>query len=422
MTNKFEITKSNILNSANDGFGNLKFRAWNLFGICILIIGAFLPLPSLGQNDTSKTSQDAIYARPFINIAKTNTAIGGYVEGNTNYFAEDGVSEGFSMELRRFNIFLYSNIHSRIKFISELEFEQGTEEISLETALLDFELNPALNFRAGILLPQIGLVNANHDSPKWEFVERPLSSTEIIPSTLSEVGFGLHGKLYQDKTIFAYDAYVVNGLQENVILNDQGKTFIPAGKNPEMFGEDNNGTPMFNAKISLANKKIGEVGLSYYGGVYNRFNLEGNIVEEKRSLHLIAFDLSTHIEKLKIQGEYVHATIQVPNNLKEIYGTQQSGAFLEFSYPVLKRKMIGFENSVLNVNARMERIDYNIGTMGPDNMNIGDEVSALALGVGFRPSASTVIRFNYRYHLIYDFLGNPPAHLGGFQFGIASYF
>jgi len=385
------------------------------------VLAVFFVAEAFCQNDSTKTSQDAIYDRPFISIGKTNTAVGGYLEGNTNYFSEDGVSEGFSMELRRFNIFLYSTIHSRIKFLSELEFEHGAEEISLETALLDFELNPALNFRTGIILPQIGLVNANHDSPKWEFIERPLSSTEIIPSTLSEVGFGLHGKLYQDKTIFSYDAYLVNGLQENVILNDEGKTHLPSGKDPEMFGEDNNGTPMFNAKLSLANRNTGEIGFSYYGGVYNRFNLEGNIVEEKRSLYLIAFDVSTHIRKLQIQGEYVHATVQVPNDLKDIYGTSQYGTFLELSYPVIKRNILGFENSVVNANLRAERIDYNVGTT-PTNMNIGDEISALAFGIGFRPSASTVIRFNYRYHLGYDFLGNPPSHLAGFQFGVASYF
>ena len=63
--------------------------------------------------------------------------------------------------MRRFNIFLYSSISERIKFLAELEFEHGTEEIALETALLDFRINQGLNLRAGVLLPQIGLVNAN---------------------------------------------------------------------------------------------------------------------------------------------------------------------------------------------------------------------------------------------------------------------
>lgn len=399
----------------------MKITLTNIKPVCV---SAFMLVTAaaLCQSDSVKTSQDAIYDRPFIYIGKTNTAIGGYVEGNTNYFSENGVSEGFSMELRRFNIFLYSNIHSRIKLLSELEFEHGTEEIALETALLDFEFNPSLNLRAGILLPQIGMVNANHDSPKWEFVERPLSSTEIIPTTLSEVGFGLHGKFFPGNNILAYDAYIVNGLQDGILLNSEGKTHLASGKNPEMFGEDNNGTPMFNGKISFANSKAGEIGISYYGGIYNQFNLEGNIVDEKRTLSVTAIDLSTQISKLKIFGEYARVAVDVPEHLGELYGTRQFGTFLELSYPALKRKMLGFDNAVLNVNLRAEKTDYNIGTFQFDQSNIGDEVNALALGIGFRPSSSTVIRANYRYHWIYDALGNPAVHLGGFQFGIASYF
>ncbi|MBL4657059.1 MAG: hypothetical protein JKX73_03600, partial [Flavobacteriales bacterium] len=146
--------------------------------INVIALLCSLSLAALGQQDTTKkgifsrptvldssevTNQDAIYNRPFIGIGKSKTAVGGYLEANTNYFAEDGVTEGFSMEMRRLDIFLYSSISNRIKFLSELEFEHGTEEIVIETALLDFEFNAAINFRGGILLPQIGLFNANHD-------------------------------------------------------------------------------------------------------------------------------------------------------------------------------------------------------------------------------------------------------------------
>ena len=165
------------------------------------------------QQDSTKTkvNQDAVYNRPFINLGKSSTAVGGYVEGNTNYFVTDGISEGFSMELRRFNIFLYSTIAKRIKFLSELEFEHGTEEIGLETAQLDFEISPALNLRTGILVAPIGAFNQKHDSPLWDFIERPLVVTQLIPSTLSEVGFGVYGKIYKPNKIFTYDFYVVNG-------------------------------------------------------------------------------------------------------------------------------------------------------------------------------------------------------------------
>lgn len=389
----------------------------------LFFILALLNKITAGQSvDTMKTSQDAIYNRPFIHIGKSNTAVGGYIEGNTNYFSEDGITSGFSMELKRFNVFIYSKIHSQIKFISELEFEHGTEEINIETALLDFEFNPSFNFRAGILLPPIGMVNTNHDSPKWEFIERPLSSTEIIPTTLSEVGFGLHGKFFSSNTIYSYDFYLVNGLQDRIILNNEGKTHLKSGKSSEMFGSDNNGMPMISGKITLVNRTIGEIGISYYGGIYNRFRLEGNVVDKKRMLSVIAFDFNTQIRKLNILGEYARVFVDVPENLSELYGKKQYGTFLELSYPILKRKMIGFENALLNMNMRGERIDYNIGTFKFDRSNIRDEVNALALGISFRPSASTVVRANYRYHWIYDVIGNPAIHFAGFQFGIASYF
>jgi pheromone shutdown-related protein TraB len=73
---------------------------------------------------------------------------------------------------------------------------QKTEEINLETALVDVLFHTAVNLRAGILLSPIGRFNIAHDSPRYDIIERPLVSTEIIPSTLSEVGLGFFGALY----------------------------------------------------------------------------------------------------------------------------------------------------------------------------------------------------------------------------------
>jgi len=377
--------------------------------------------------DTIPVNQDAIYNRPFILLGKTPAAIGGYIEGNTNYFMEDGVTEGFSMELRRFNIFMAAGIGKRIKFLSELEFEHGTEEIELETALLDFELASFLNFRAGIILPQIGIFNANHDSPNWDFVDRPLSSTNIIPATLSEVGFGFFGKLYPSNLIISYDAYLVNGIGQGVVLNEEGKTFIPGGKSEEMFGEDNNGLPMINAKVSVAVGSSLEAGISYYGGVYNNFRIEGEEVDDRRALSLVAFDLRALVNKAQLRGEYVFATINVHPGLSEIYGTKQSGGFLEIVYPVMERKILVFDDAVLNLIARAEKVDFNMGEFKNangylENTRIYDEVTALVVGFSIRPVSDLVFKANYRYHWTRDILGNPPARMAGFQFGLASYF
>lgn len=376
------------------------------------------------QNDTLQVNQNAIYNRPFINVGQTKTAVGGYLEGNTNYFSENGVSEGFSMEMRRFNVFLYSQIGNHIRFLSELEFEHGTEEIALETALLDFEFSQALNFRAGILLPAIGLVNTNHDSPNWEFVERPISSTGLIPTTLSEVGLGVYGKFYPtDKVIISYDAYLVNGLQDGVILNEDGRTNLDFGKTESMFEEDNNGVPMLNGRVSYAHRNIGEFGLSYYGGVYNTYKLEGEPVDEKRKLGLVALDFTTSFKKLAIKGEGVLVNIDVPTAVNEIYGERQYGGFVDFIYPVTKIKIMNIKDVIVNAALRLEYADFNAQNFSTNiNSTIGDENKGLAVGLSLRPRKGTVIRANYRYNWVQDNLGNPQAKVAGFQFGVASYF
>src|SRR5215467_4541772 len=94
--------------------------------------------------DTSTTSlnMDAIYNRPFTQLGKLPAAIGGYVEANYQYLSENGISEGHQFQMRRLSIFLSSSVSKRIKFLSEIEFEDGAKEISVEFASVDFEFAP----------------------------------------------------------------------------------------------------------------------------------------------------------------------------------------------------------------------------------------------------------------------------------------
>lgn len=375
------------------------------------------------QGDTTlSTRQDAIYQRPTLLLNKTQTAIGGYLEGDATYQLTDKAAE-YTMQFRRVNLFLYSTIARKIKFLSEIEFEPGEMLVNVETALMDFELNPALNFRAGILLPPIGAYNVRHDAPLWEFVERPLVATEIIPSTLTDVGAGFHGKLYGHNKVFAYDVYMVNGLQDGVVNNTDGRTFLQSGKTPTVFARDNNNTPSIVAKTSFRHRKIAEIGVSFYHGQYNRNKKEGLTIAPVRSLSILAIDMNTTIaKKAAINAEWAMNFIQVPQNLGNFYGSRQQGAYIECVYPVLRRKMLTYENATLNANLRLEAVDYNMGKFDATGDKIYDEVKAVVAGVSFRPSSGAVLKANYRWHWTRDALGNAPFLQGMFQVGIASYF
>src|SRR5688500_10039895 len=101
--------------------------------------------------DSLKLNMDAVYDRPLIKAGRLPVSLGGYVEANYQYLNENGVSEGHQFQMRRLTIFMASSIAKRLKFLTEIEFEDGTKEINIEFASVDFEVSPLLNFRGGVI-------------------------------------------------------------------------------------------------------------------------------------------------------------------------------------------------------------------------------------------------------------------------------
>lgn len=390
-------------------------RPW----LALVLLAAPVALPA--QQDTAMV-QGGIYQRPFL-VSAGRAAVGGYAEANANYFRTDGVSEGFSMEIKRLTIFLFSSVGRRLRFFTELEFVHGTEEIELETALVDFTINPSLVFRAGILAPPIGAFNVNHDGPRYDFVERPLVSTQVIPTTLAEVGFGAHGRLAPGRGVsLSWDAYLTNGLGDGVINNETGRTSIPAGKAEGRFGEDNNGSPAYSGRLAAQSRRWGELGVSYYGGVYNTFQVEGVVVDAKRGLSILAVDFNTRLNRLELRGEAAWARIDVPAEQAEVLGERQWGVHLDAVLPVWHPRIRGLPDPVVSVGLRLERVDFNQGRFSSTGDKIFDETNAVTGSLSFRPANGTVFRLNYRRESSRDPAGNPPSKTGGFQVGFATYF
>lgn len=377
--------------------------------------------------DTSliQMNMDAVYNRPFLSMGKLPVALGGYVEANWQHLGTDGISEGHQFQMRRLTLFVASSIYKRIKFLSEIEFEDGTKEINIEFASVDIEFHPLFNLRGGIIMNPIGAFNQNHDGPKWEFIDRPVSATQMLPATWSNVGFGIYGKLYRNNWVYAYEAYLTNGFDEQIISNSENKTFLPASKaNPGRFEESFNGIPLLTAKTAIRNRNIGELGLSYMGGVYNKFQEDGLVFDEKRRVHVWAIDLNTTlpISKTWITSEIAWVNLDVPETYSQQFGRKQVGAFVDIVQPVYQKTIFGFERSVLNVAIRAEYVDWNKGIFNETGTRIQDDFVSIVPGVSWRPTLQTVIRVNYRYNWQTDILGNPASRTGGFQAGFSSYF
>ena len=386
--------------------------------------------PSLlrrAQKDTAITvlNMDAIYMRPFTQAGKLPIALGGYAEANYQYINKNGLSEGHQFQMRRLTLFVASTINKGIKFLTEIEFEDGAKEISVEYASVDFELAPLLNLRGGILLNPIGSFNQNHDGPKWEFIDRPISATQMLPATFSNVGFGVYGKKYKKDWVYGYEAFLTNGFNDKIISNTENKTFLPATKESNnRFEESFNGIPLFTGKIAVKNRKIGELGLSYMGGIYNKFEEDGLVLDKKRKVDVWAIDFSTKLPKLHtaINAEWAWVYVDIPETYTEQFGSKQLGGFIDFVQPIVQKPIFGFEKSVLNMALRLEYVDWNNGKFKSTGGNISEEIFSILSAISWRPTPQTVLRLNYRYTWQKDILGNPPSRLAGFLFGLSTYF
>lgn len=377
------------------------------------------------STDSLKLNMDAVYDRPLIKAGKLPVSVGGYVEANYQYLSEEGISEGHQFQMRRLTLFVASSIAKRLKFLTEVEFEDGTKEINIEFASIDFEVSSLLNFRGGVIMNPIGAFNQNHDGPKWEFVDRPLSATEMLPATWSNAGFGIFGKKYTNDWVYAYELYLSNGFDERIINNSGNKTFLPATKeNKDRFEGSFNGHMLTTGKFALRNKRIGEIGLSYMGGVYNKDEEDGLFLDQKRRVDVLAVDFNSTLpySKTFINGEWAWVKVNVPSTFTEQFGSRQQGGFIDIVQPVYKKPVFGFEQSVLNFSVRFEYVDWNRGSFKSTGGNISDHVFSVVPSISFRPVPQTVFRINYRRNWQTDFLGNPASRLAAFQFGISSYF
>ncbi len=377
--------------------------------------------------DTSKSimNMDAMYNRPALQAGKLPVSLGGYVEANWQHVGTDGVSEGNQFQFRRLSLFVSSSISKRIKFLAEVEFEPAEKEVSVEFAAVDVEFHPLVNLRAGMIVNPIGAFNQNHDGPKWEFTDRPISATQMLPATWSNAGFGLYGKYYKKEWMFGYEFYLTSGFDNSIIENNQNKTYLPASKeNTNRFEESTNGKALVTAKLSLKNSRIAEIGLSYMGGVYNKFQADGLKLDEKRRCDVFAVDLNSTIKKTNtnIIGEWAWIFINVPGTYSQQFGNKQRGGFMDIVQPLLKRKMLGWNDAVLNLSCRVEYVDWNVGSFKQTGGNIADDLWSVLPAVSFRPTSQTVFRLNYRIQKQKDLLGNPPANTAGFIFGISTYF
>jgi hypothetical protein len=354
------------------------------------------------------------YDKPHLfKLASGKANLGGYAEAHYRYERESGVVEERTFVAKRFNLFFHSFVSERFSMAAELEFEEGTEEILLELAILDFELHPALTFRGGMLLSPLGKFNLAHDSPTNKMTDRPLVSTQIIPTALSEPGAGFLGSFYPSENMrVTYELYAVNGFDSDVVEESDAGTRIAEGRHNI---EDNNNSPAFTGRVGMSPTPRSEFGFSFHHGQYNKTFLEDISIDEARHVRLWALDAEYAWHRLAFFGEYARAHVDLPAGLMgSIYASGQQGVYLQGSASFLKNALVNIPNSYFEGVVRYDWVDM-------DTDLTGDHQTRLTLGMNFRPSPDSVFKFNYLYNWSHD-RNNVEAQGAGVLCSVATYF
>jgi hypothetical protein len=298
-----------------------------------------------------------------------------------------------------------------VRIGAEIEFEEGGSEIKLEYAAIDFLIHPRFALRGGMLLSPLGRFNLAHDSPLNEFTDRPLVSTELLGTALSEPGVGALGYVpVGGMGRITYEAYLTNGFHDGLITNSEAGTRIALGRGNF---EDNNGSPAFVGRVALSNVDH-TIGISAHRGAYNAFNLEGTTIDERRNLSIAVVDAESRLLGVRWSGEAAVAAIDIPPGLSGIYADRQHGFYVEGVRAFGRGWVRTIPRSEFAAKLRWDYVDF-------DARRRGHTAALITAGVNFRPTAESVLKLDYVRGRGRDEINN-LARNASILFSMATYF
>jgi hypothetical protein len=312
--------------------------------------------------------------------AQPGVSFGGY--GEMVYQNRDK-SEADTADLVRAVLYIGYKFNDRILFNSELEVEHASTEsggaVSMEFAYIDFLHKSSLNYRAGLVLLPMGLINEQHEPTAYLGARRPMVERLIIPATWGELGAGVFG----DAGNVSYRAYVVTGLNAAHFDSEEG---IREGRQAggEALAED-------WAVVGRADWHPLEgtmFGASLYSGNSGQTqNFSGRV-----TLGEVHGDAK--FRGLSLRGLYARGTIgdaariNAANGLTgdESVGKSFGGWYTEAGYTIGK----------FTPYARYEELDSQRSVPAGFERNPESNQEIWTLGVAFKPISQTVIKVDYQ--------------------------
>lgn len=353
---------------------------------------------SFSTVDMTKTEAGLGAAASKVYYSKNPLSIGGYGEIQFSHHTNGGINE---TEVNRFVPYIGYKFSDNIILNSEVEFEHGGEEVSVEQLYLDFLIDPAFNVRLGQQVVPMGLVSLNHEPVLFNTVKRPDVETYIIPSTWHENGLTFHGKTdsfsYAVGTVVALDM----GRAEHDGVVDQdtyGTNWINNGRR---------GGYERNAKTS----NLAAVGRLDYTGI-NGFLIGSSLysgkagpsTNERKEGELTIGELHAQYQKdgFKIKGLYAQALLSHADSYLGIHTVGDVALDFPFHPESARGGYVNMEYNVLpyftSSNTRLpiffQYENYNLASSMVNGNTFGT-TKCYTYGINYFPHDQVVLKAEY---------------------------
>ncbi len=368
----------------------------------ILILFVALSVTGFSQQDSLLNEQQNL-AEELMNRNGSLT-IGGYAQIDYNQPINNNLINNGVLDVHRLVMLFGYKFNSRTNFITEIEFEH-VKEVYVEQAFLNYKITNYLNFRGGLMLIPMGIINEYHEPPTFNGVERPSLDNKIIPTTWREIGMGFTGRF--NEISLKYQLYVVNGLNGyNDDANFSGAKGLRSGR--QKGAESIINSPNFASRIDFYGIRALKIGLSGYFGksqssLFNGLDKSDNdlVLQADSSvvgISMFGADLRYNKKGFQLKAQYNYTSINNASQYNKFAGSDLgsalSGYYLEFAYNIfeltkLKTELIPF--------VRYENYNTHFKTNDFITADKNYHTEEIIFGFGWKLAKGAVLKADYQY-------------------------
>ena len=383
------------------------------------------------------TMADSVYglgpAASKIYGVEQGLSIGGYGEAFYRKDVSDkNRSDRDTTDYLRFVLYTGYKFTDRIILNAELEFEHASTStggsVSVEFAYLDFLMWDWANFRAGMLLAPLGIVNELHEPVFFNGVERPEVERRIIPSTWRENGIGAFGELLPGLEYRVYAMNALKGVDGNSFkLKEHLRSTRQKGG--EALAEDIalaarlDYSPMLNAKFGASvytgktthdqQYALNDEMFDYPGARLTIWDLHA--MYSWQGLDLRALFAMSHLQD---SDELNRIATQIGSSSAGKIAKKMYGFYTEAAYDVMPW-ILGDTDQQLSPFLRFSYIDQHAKMAGDWDAKGRYEHRIWTTGISYKPHPNVVLKVDYRN---FDTLDNDHEREDEVNFGLGFVF